>query len=111
CAVRLVDNADGARFEQRRVFFKTGAANQMRLLGQIAQIVIKTPGTGILTVDDLVQPLGAFAFRRRFANLAELLFEPEAVVKREVYRVEVRAAPDRDGLILFDAELHADALK
>src|SRR5262245_63280194 len=83
----------------------------MRLLRQIAEIAIKTARAGVPPIDDIVQPLGAFAFRRRLANLAELLFEPETVVEREIYRVKVRAAPDRDGLILFDVKLHADALK
>src|SRR5262249_196611 len=93
-----IDDADDARFEQRRIFLKTGAAYKVRLLRQIAQIVIKTAGAGVPPIDDLVKPLDAFGLRRLVSNLAELLFEPEPVVEREIYRVEACAAPDRHGL-------------
>src|SRR5262245_28005150 len=83
----------------------------MWLLRQVAQIVVKAAWARIPPIDDFVEPFGAFWFRSGLANFAELLFQPESIVQREIDRVEIRAASDRDGLIFFDAQLHADALK
>ena len=82
----------------RMIFEADGAANQMRLMRGIAEIVVETAWAGIGPMQDAV-------------HIGEVAFQPQAVVQRHVECVQTGAAIHPDGLIAGHAQLHADGLK
>ena len=103
--------SDERRLEKGRVLFVAQAAHQVRLLREVAEIVVESAGAGIGPVDDGIELLEAVGFVGNGAQLGEFLLEPHAVVEGVVEGVEVGAAIHRDGLVARDAQLHADALE
>jgi hypothetical protein len=93
------------------IFFVAPSPNKVWLRRQVAEIIIKTAGPGILPVDNLVDKIEAALFVVKSAQVVELVLQPNAVVERQIDRVEVRAAPDPNRLISPHAELHTNALK
>src|ERR1041385_4895574 len=50
-------------------------------------------------------------FRAHFANSRETIIQPETVVQWKINCVQARPAVNRNGFVLINAQLHADALE
>ena len=100
---------DPGRSEASRVLIETGARQQVRLARAIAEVVVKTAGSGIGPAQDCFERCFLTGFH--FADGGEALLEPKPVVQRKIERIETSAAIDCDGLVLFNAQLHADAFE
>ena len=85
------------------VFIAWAFVDRVRLHGRVAEIVIEPAGAGVGAMENRVDGGEAVVFFRERAEFRELIFEIDAVVKREIDGVQIRAAADRDRFVFIDA--------
>src|SRR5205823_4591725 len=89
-----IAKADRGRLVERGVLLEAEAADKVRLMSQVAQVIMESAGTGIGPVNDCFNSRESIRFGRQRANLSEFLLEPETVVQWDVDFIEIRAASD-----------------
>src|SRR5579862_7467282 len=85
---RIARESEERRAAERRIAFIAWAANQMGLVGKIAQVVVEPARPGVGPVQDLLQAAKAFRIAAGSAQLGELNLEPFSIVERHIDRIE-----------------------
>src|SRR5207244_1489040 len=65
------------------VSVETRAADQVRLTGEVAEVVVEAAGAGVGPMDDLRQCLETVRLVRKLPQGRELLLQPRPVVERD----------------------------
>src|ERR1043166_89377 len=83
----------------------------MRLIRDIAEIIIEAAWTRIGPVHNFMDAGQTFGFAGKLPHLGEALREPESIIQRSVDCIEICAAVDRNGFVARYAQLHTDTLE
>src|SRR2546430_1629517 len=67
--------------QKRRILIEARAAQQMRLFGEIAEIIIETAWPGIAPVQNLITAREAIGFKRPLPQFIKSLSEPQTIVQ------------------------------
>ena len=86
------------------------ATHQVRLAGQVPQVIVESAGTRIGAVLDCFHGADLVEAGGKPPDFGELLLQPRRVAQRSVQRVEVGGSLHSLGLIALHGELHVDAL-
>ena len=97
--------------ESTRILGEPAALHQMRLAGNVAQVIIEPARPGIGPLEDFLYCFEPVGIRGELADASELFQEPLTIVERELQRIQAGTAVHCDGFVQLDTQLHANALE